>query len=71
MSLNDVLSTIDSEITRLQQARVLLTGSTTSRPGKKSSTQPAKTKRKLSAAARRRIGDAQRKRWAAQKKAAK
>jgi hypothetical protein len=59
MSLLDILSIIDADITRLQQARALI------------AKKPAKAKRTLSAEARKRIGDAQRKRWAAQKKAAK
>lgn len=66
MSINDLLASIDSEIARLTKARALLAGI----GGGKSS--PAnKPKRKLSAAARKRIGDAQRKRWAAVRKAAK
>jgi len=72
MSLNDVLSAIDAEIARLQQARNLLTNSGTSTHGRKSaSTKSAKVKRTLSPEARQKIADAQRKRWAAQKKAAK
>jgi hypothetical protein len=63
MNINDILSEIDSEIARLSQVRELLTGS-------KSGAPPVPRKRRtLSAAARKRIGDAQRRRWAAQKKA--
>ncbi len=71
MSLNDVLSSIDSEIARIEKARSLLTGYAATKRGRKSATKPVKAKRTLSPAARKRIGDAQRKRWAAQKKAAK
>jgi hypothetical protein len=68
MNTSELLTAIDSEISRLQQVRSLLTGGKNghTRPGKK----PAK-KRILSAEARERIAAAQRKRWAAQKKAAK
>jgi DNA-binding protein HU-beta len=66
MNIDDLLSSIDSEIARLQQARALLSGID------KQDAKPTKRKRpKLSAAARKRIGDAQRKRWAAVRKAAK
>lgn len=68
MSLTDIVSSIDSEIAALQQARALLTGtgSRTVKAGR-----PSKRKYKLSAEARERIAAAQRKRWAAQTKAAK
>jgi hypothetical protein len=72
MSMNDLLSTIDSEISTLEQARALLTDSGTGRRGKKSvSKRSVKMKGKLSAEGRRHIVEAQLKRWAAQKKAAK
>jgi hypothetical protein len=58
MSINDLLSTIDAEISSLQQARKLLTGEGT----------PKRAKRKLSPEARKHVGDAQRKRWKAAKK---
>jgi hypothetical protein len=71
MSLNDVLSAIDAEISSLQEARSLLTDSGTGRRGTTSaSTRSAKRKGTLSAEGRRHIVEAQRKRWAAQKKAA-
>jgi hypothetical protein len=63
MDTNSILATIDAEISRLQQARALLTGIATG------TTKPTTRKRrKLSAAARKRIGDAQRARWAKAKK---
>lgn len=68
MSINDLLASIDSEIARLKQARALLAGIG---GGKSAPAIKPKPKRKLSAAARKRIGDAQRKRWAAVRKAAK
>jgi hypothetical protein len=67
MNLNEILSSIDSEITRLEQVRALLAGQVGYRAGKGR----AIKKRTLSAEARERIAAAQRKRWAAQKKAAK
>ena len=70
MSRSDLLSTIDSEIHRLQQARALLAGSSTSGAGKKSANRVGRAKRTLSAEGRKRIAEAQRKRWAAKKNAA-
>ncbi len=71
MNINAILSQIDSEIARLTQARALLSntgqvevpakrGKVAAAPTKKS-----KRKRNLSPEARKRIADAQRKRWAA------
>lgn len=67
MTIDRILALIDAEIARLKQVRVLLSTDGT----EKTTTTPdtPKRKRKMSAAARKRIGDAQRKRWAAQKKA--
>jgi hypothetical protein len=70
MSLDNLLATIDAEISRLQQARELLTGAGTR--GAQSPKDPKakpRPKRVMSAAVRKRIGDAQRQRWAAQRKA--
>ena len=68
MNTAELLSSIDSEIARLQEARALLAGQDghSAPRGRK----PAKKRHTMSADARKRIGDAQRKRWAAQKKAA-
>jgi hypothetical protein len=64
METTALLSAIDQEIARLSQARALLAGGANhAKPGRKD--------RVMSAEARKRIGDAQRKRWAAQRKAAK
>jgi hypothetical protein len=68
MTVNDILSSIDAEIASLQRARALLSGKTT-KPAKAAKVpKPApKKRRKMSAEGRKRIADAQRKRWAAQK----
>jgi hypothetical protein len=72
MSLNDILSTLDADIARLQQARALIASDGSRARGRKPATKrPAKAKRTISAAGRKAIADAQRKSWAAQKKAAK
>jgi hypothetical protein len=65
MNLTDLLSSIDSEIARLEQVKALLTGtgSSVAKPGR-----PAKYK--MSAEGRARIAAAQRKRWAKLKKTA-
>jgi hypothetical protein len=67
MDNQSIIAAIDEEIARLQQVRSLLGGGGFPGPFK------GKTKRKwvMSAEARERIAAAQRKRWAAQKKAAK
>jgi hypothetical protein len=72
MSIETILAEIDAEIERLNQVRSLLAGSRAlSTPGVRGKTSkgPGKPKKKrvLSADARKRIADAQRKRWAAQK----
>lgn len=70
MSLDNILSSIDAELSRLKQARALLAGTSTgTHDAKPASIATAKPRRKMSAAARKRIAEAQRKRWAAQKKA--
>lgn len=77
MAIENILAQIDAEIARLSQARKLLAtiGTTTTRAGSKAKKAPAKAnpvkKRVLSADARKKIADAQRKRWAAQKAKAK
>lgn len=72
MSLANVISSIDAEISRLQQARALLAGMDGASPKAKApATKPGRKKHRLSAEARARIAEAQKKRWAAQKKAAK
>ena len=71
MSIDSVISSIDAEIERLQAARALIAGVGIVTHGKvtTSSTSPKKArKRVLSAEGRKHIAEAQRKRWAKQKK---
>ena len=71
MKVEAILAEIDAEIAKLTAARKALAGlgNTTLTTGalKKVKVAPAKKKRVLSAEARKRIADAQRKRWAAQR----
>jgi|KBSMisStaDraftv2_1062788.scaffolds.fasta_scaffold1985283_2 hypothetical protein len=71
MSIESILAEIDAEIARLTQVRSLLAGSravvSSGSKSKTSKTPGKRKKRVLSADARKRIADAQRKRWAAQK----
>jgi len=71
MTIESILSQLDAEIARLTQVRALLASSAKStskfalpKGGKATG---RRKKRVLSAEARKRIADAQRKRWAAQK----
>lgn len=80
MDFNRLVHEIDAEISRLQQARALLTGESSKRgPGRpkvaaqthKAAPTTAKTgkrKRRLSPEGRKRIADAMRKRWAERKR---
>lgn len=84
MALPEILASIDSEIAQLQKARALLVGAgapaakrKAGRPRKvavevvTAPTRPAKKKRRnLSPEGRKRIAEAVKRRWAAQKKAA-
>jgi len=69
MSVTELISSIDAEIARLEQARALLAGSESG--AAKKQVKPRRRRHRLSAEARARIAAAQKKRWAAQKKAAK
>jgi hypothetical protein len=60
MTIDKILASIDAEIAQLEHARALLSGDGT----KKAATPAAPKKRKMSAAARKKIAEAQRKRWA-------
>ena len=77
MDTNDIVLEIDAEISRLQQARTLLSGTDTTlkrKPGRPAGTRiPSKTKavHSMSTEARARIAAAQKARWAKTKKAAK
>lgn len=76
MAIENILNQIDAEIALLKQARELLARTEKMRGhavagGAKSAASKARKKRVLSAEARKRIADAQRRRWAAQKAKAK
>lgn len=79
MAIDTILAQIDSEIAKLTQVRALLasTGKAAITVTERATPKAAKTRRKakkhrvLSPEARKRIADAQRKRWAAQKAKAK
>jgi hypothetical protein len=73
MEINHIITEIDAEIARLQQAKDLLNGTTTKRsPGRPAAhIASGPTKRTMSAAGRARIAAAQKARWAKVKKAAK
>jgi hypothetical protein len=72
MTIETILNELDLQIARLQQVRAILANDSTKPSKKQAPTTKAKSKKRvLSAEARARIAAAQRKRWAAQKKAAK
>ena len=77
MAIESILSQIDAEIARLQQVRKLLSGAgeiatpASGRGRKAAAAKPGKRTRVLSPEARKRIADAQKRRWAAQRKAKK
>ncbi|MGI4755456.1 MAG: hypothetical protein ACRYGF_01250 [Janthinobacterium lividum] len=86
MEVTRILAEIDAQIAKLQQARVLLSGSamadvavkkSVGRPRKNATptatvaaknTSATRTKRNLSPEARKRIADAQKRRWAERRK---
>ena len=76
MEVNRIIAEIDAQISKLQQARALLAGTTTSaarsgrgRPkGSKNAAKATPRKRKLSPEGRKRIADAMKKRWAERRK---
>ena len=80
MSVSEILASVDREIELLKQVRALLAGSGAAGPAKKQATaskpaaKPAKKgvarkKRRLSPEGRKRIAEAVRRRWEAQRKA--
>jgi hypothetical protein len=75
MDTKRIIADIDTEISKLQQARALLSGVATKKgPGRPKSTVPKVTKpmkRKLSAKGRAAISAAMKARWAKAKKATK
>jgi uncharacterized protein YukE len=77
MTIDSILSQIDSEIARLTQVKKLLAGSgsnnftSSQRKTKSAARKSSRKTRVLSPEARKRIADAQRRRWAAQKSRSK
>lgn len=73
MQVSQILTEIDNEIARLQQARNLLAGGSVSSPGReanKATPSGAKAPRTLSAEGRRKIGEAMKRRWMERRKQA-
>ena len=78
MEVSRIIAEIDSQISRLQQARALLAGTAANAvrtgPGRPkgskntASATPVPRKRKLSPEGRKRIADAMKKRWAERRK---
>jgi mono/diheme cytochrome c family protein len=68
MELTKILSEIDAEISRLQQAKAILAGETVTRGPGRPKTAPAKKKRNLTPEGRARIAATVKARWAKQKK---
>jgi hypothetical protein len=72
METKQIITEIDAEISRLQQAKALLIGTTIKRgPGKPAASSLSPKKRQLSPEARARIVAAQKARWAKVRKATK
>ena len=77
MNIQDIVVEIDAEISRLQQVKALLAGTSTTKnrkrggPAIRSFPGNARTRHTLSAEARAKIAAAQKARWAKSKKAAK
>ena len=78
MAMQDVIAQIDAEISKLEQAKTLLTAGATvvpasavkgkrGRPKGSVSAKTASAKRTVSPEGRKRMAEAQRKRWAAKK----
>ena len=77
MEVSRIIAEIDAQISKLQQARELLSGTSAKvskgpgRPkGSKNAKAAAPPKRKLSPEGRKRIADAMKRRWAERRKAA-
>jgi hypothetical protein len=76
VEVSRIIAEIDSQISKLQQARALLAGTVAAAPAgrgrpkgsKSTSVTPTPRKRKLSAEGRKRIADAMKKRWAERRK---
>ena len=68
MHVSEIITSIDQEIARLKQVRSILSdGASTKAVNAQAGRKRASKKRTLSPEARKRIAEAQRKRWAAQK----
>jgi hypothetical protein len=68
MQVKEIIGSIDQEIARLKQVRAILSGGASTQAGSANAGKKrGRKKRSLSAEARKRIAEAQRKRWAAQK----
>jgi hypothetical protein len=79
MEVNRIIAEIDAQISKLQQARELLSGSVSTHkgPGRPKGSKNAKAakpskaaKRRLSPEGRKRIADAMKRRWAERRKVA-
>jgi hypothetical protein len=73
VQVSQILTEIDSEIARLQQARNLLAGGSDhhlGRAGSKISNQTGRKKRRLSPEGRRKIAEAMKRRWSERRKLA-
>jgi hypothetical protein len=71
MSINDILISIENEIQSLQQARALLSSLDGRRVSKPPIARRYRKRRTLSPEARKKIADAQKKRWAKQRETKK
>jgi hypothetical protein len=70
MNRHEIIAALDSEIQRLQEARLAITRSSSTRVGRpQAAIRPAATRKRkgISEAGRKRIAEAQRKRWAAKR----
>jgi|HubBroStandDraft_6_1064221.scaffolds.fasta_scaffold4272534_1 hypothetical protein len=70
MQTTDIIAQLDAEISRLQQAKALLNGTTAKRSSTSDGATKPVVKRVLSPEARAKIAAAQKKRWAKARKAA-
>jgi hypothetical protein len=68
MTREEIVKEIDNEIARLEKVRTLLRDTTGAKFFASSAVAGVRKKRNLSADARKRIADAQKRRWAKQKK---
>ena len=71
MEVNRIIAEIDAQISKLQQARELLAGTTTKTgrgPGRPKGKATTSRKRRLSPEGRKRIAEAMKRRWAERRK---